>query len=123
MLTIDRKHVRNAYDPPTLLALAGELERSRVDGQRAAILTGAGSASFSAGMDLKAMSAGGDGEVERAVSVFRAEMDDSRRVPLIAAVNGLATGGGFETMLRCDLSVAADHATFRLPEVQRQPRW
>lgn len=119
VFTVDRQHVRNAYDPATLLVLASELERCRLEGRRAAILTGAGVESFSAGMDLKAMSSATPGEVGAAVKAFRREMDDLRRVPLIAAVNGPATGGGFETMLRCDLSIAAEHSTFRLPEVQR----
>jgi enoyl-CoA hydratase len=119
VLTIDRQHVRNAYDGPTLLALAEALERCSNEGIRVAILTGAGRKSFSAGMDLKAMAAAAPGEVAVAVARFRKAMDDPARVPVIAAVNGPATGGGFETTLRCDLVVAADHATFHLPEVRR----
>ena len=119
VLTVHREQVRNAYDPPTLRVLAEELLACRQDGAKAAVLTGSGTASFSSGMDLKAMRAAEPGQVEQAVQAFRRAVDDPDRVPLIAAVNGPATGGGFETVLRCDLVVAAEHATFGLPEVQR----
>jgi enoyl-CoA hydratase len=119
ILTIDRQSVRNAYDATTLLALTDALVGCASSGARAAVLTGAGEASFSAGMDLKALSTAPPGVIARAVAAFRGVMDDPDRIPVIAAVNGPATGGGFETVMRCDLAVAAEHATFRLPEVQR----
>jgi enoyl-CoA hydratase/carnithine racemase len=119
VITVDRQQVRNAYDPPTLHAVAATLRRARDAGWRAAILTGAGPDSFSAGMDLRAMSATPPAETAAAVGEFQSAMEDAGRVPLVAAVNGPATGGGFETVLRCDLALAAEHATFRLPEVQR----
>jgi len=104
------------------------------DTLRCAIVTGAGDRIFSAGWDLKAASAGeteaddyGPGGFAGLTELF--DLDK----PVIAAVNGLAIGGGFELALACDLIVAAEHAEFQLPEtavgvvadvggVQRLPR-
>jgi enoyl-CoA hydratase len=119
VVTIDRQPVRNALDPPTLREMAEILSRSSAEGIRAVVITGAGTVSFSSGMDLRALSHASHQEVSEAVAEFDAAMNDEGRVPLIAAVNGSAAGGGFEIVLRCDLAVAADHAEFRLPEVQR----
>lgn len=83
-----------------------------------AVLTGAGDKAFCAGNDLKATAAGGS----------TARMSDSGftglssrfdlEKPIIAAVNGFAMGGGFETALSCDIILAADTAKFALPEVK-----
>jgi enoyl-CoA hydratase len=119
VVTIDREHVRNALNPPALRQMAELITTWPDDGVRAIVMTGAGTASFSSGMDLRAMRATPHTEVSEAVSTFDAAMNDDHRVPVIAAVNGSAVGGGFEIVLRCDLAVSADHAEFRLPEVQR----
>jgi enoyl-CoA hydratase/carnithine racemase len=79
------------------------------------IITGAGERAFSAGNDLKVQAAGRRGP--RPATGFagltsRFDLDK----PLIAAVNGVAMGGGFETALACDIIVAAEHARFALPE-------
>ncbi len=79
------------------------------------IITGAGERAFSAGNDLKVQAAGRRGP--RPATGFaglshRFDMDK----PLIAAVNGVAMGGGFETALACDIIVAAENAVFALPE-------
>jgi len=81
-----------------------------------AILTGGGERFFSAGWDLKSGEApnadSGPGGFGGISEYFQ------RSKPVIAAVNGMAAGGGFEVVLACDLIVAADHAEFFLPEVR-----
>ena len=119
VITIDRQHVRNALDLPSLHEMAAILSKSSAEGIRAVVITGAGPVSFSSGLDLGALHDASQREVSEAVTAFDMAMNDQARVPLIAAVNGSAAGGGFEIVLRCDLAVAADHARFRLPEVQR----
>ncbi len=95
------------------------------DDLRVAIVTGAGGRIFSAGWDLKEVAAQG--------SATEASSDSwtspggfagltefwGLKKPVIAAVNGVAVGGGFELALACDLLVAAEHAEFFLPEMQR----
>src|SRR5271163_4176030 len=79
------------------------------------IVTGAGGRAFSAGNDLKVQAAGKrrpNGPNGFAGLSHRFDLDK----PLIAAVNGVAMGGGFETALACDIIVAAENAVFALPE-------
>jgi enoyl-CoA hydratase/carnithine racemase len=79
------------------------------------IVTGAGERAFSAGNDLKVQAAGRRGPRPKtgfAGLTSRFDLDK----PLIAAVNGVAMGGGFETALACDIIVAAENAVFALPE-------
>jgi crotonobetainyl-CoA hydratase len=87
---------------------------------RVAIITGAGEHFFSAGWDLKAAAEGEPIEADYGPGGFAGltELHDLNK-PVIAAVNGLAMGGGFELALACDLIVAAHHAEFALPEVLR----
>jgi crotonobetainyl-CoA hydratase len=86
---------------------------------RVAIITGGGDKFFSAGWDLAAASEGEAQNADYGVGGFAGitELRD-RTKPIIAAVNGLAVGGGFELALAADLVVAADHAQFLLPEVR-----
>ncbi len=85
---------------------------------RVAIVTGGGEKFFSAGWDLKAAAAGEAIESDYGPGGFAGltELHDLNK-PVIAAVNGMAVGGGFELALSCDLIVAATHAEFFLPEV------
>ncbi|MGH6932127.1 MAG: enoyl-CoA hydratase-related protein [Dongiaceae bacterium] len=116
-ITLDRPRA-NAIDHATSRLLSEAFVGFRDDpAARVAILTAAGDKFFSAGWDLKA-AAGGD-SLDYGVGGFAGltELFDLRK-PVIAAVNGMAAGGGFELTLAADMVVAADHAEFFLPEVK-----
>jgi enoyl-CoA hydratase len=119
VFTIGRPAVRNALDPPTLLALASGVEAATSDPLvGAAVLTGEGGECFSSGMDLGAVRSSREAAT-LAVRRFHASMHPFKRLPMVAAVRGMAIGGGFELMLMCDLAVASEDAAFGLPEVKR----
>jgi len=117
VLTINRPDRRNAIDRATAQAIADALDRvDEDDAIRVAVITGAGGM-FSAGMDLKALHATG----ERPIVDGRGQFGICRKPPvkpLIAAVEGAALGGGTEIALAADIIVAAEDATFGLPEVK-----
>ncbi len=109
----------NAIDAATSRRLAEVFGSFRDDPHlRVAIVTGAGDRFFSAGWDLKAAAEGEAVDADHGPGGFAGftEMADLNK-PIIAAVNGLAVGGGFELALACDLIFAAEHAEFFLPEV------
>ncbi len=81
------------------------------------IVTGAGDKAFCAGMDLKERNAANQGLAGPPVPSFLPE--DVVWKPMIAAINGFCLAGGLERALTCDIRIAAEHATFGLPE----PRW
>ena len=123
LVTIDRPEARNAIDQETWDSLGDAWHRADTDDQvRAVVLTGAGSWAFCAGADLRAIAEGGYRTTPDPVRDpwgFAGVTSHEISVPVIAAVNGLALGGGWEIVLACDLVVAAEHAEFALPEVQR----
>jgi crotonobetainyl-CoA hydratase len=118
IVTLDRPKA-NAIDVTTSRALYAAFGRLRQDPDlRVGILTGAGDRFFSAGWDLKAAAAGEGVDADHGPGGFAGitEFLDIGK-PVIAAVNGLAFGGGFELVLAADMVVAADHAEFALTEV------
>lgn len=118
VVTLDRPKA-NAIDVTTSNALYAAFDRLRGDDElRVAVLTGAGERFFSAGWDLKAANSGEAIDADHGPGGFAGltEFFDLGK-PVIAAVNGLALGGGFELALAADLIVAAEHAEFALPEV------
>ena len=116
LITLDRPKVLNSLNAPACFELHGIFDDFEADPDLwVAIITGAGERAFCAGHDLADAPdapmppSGWAGLAERA----------ARRKPLIAAVNGLAFGGGFEIVLACDMVTAGKGARFGLPEVRR----
>jgi enoyl-CoA hydratase len=115
---INRPEVRNALDGETVTALTAAVTKLVADpAVGAIILTGAGDKVFVSGADINAIRARGrdDGLAAINQSLF-ALLDRCPKIT-IAAVNGLALGGGCELASACDLRVAAEHAKFGQPEV------
>ncbi len=123
-ITIDRPKV-NAIDSATSRKLGEAFVMLRDDPElRVAIITAAGNRVFSAGWDLKALDSGDQAldnwwETEDADLGGFAGITEMWNLnkPVIAALNGLTIGGGFEIALACDLIIAADHVEFALPEM------
>ena len=116
-VTIDRPKA-NAIDAATSRELGRVFAAFRDDpGLRVAVLTGAGDRFFCAGWDLNAAAGGEEFEADYGEGGFGGfgELPGLLK-PVIAAVNGMTVGGGFEIVLAADLVVAADHARFWLPE-------
>jgi len=117
-VTIDRPKA-NAVDAATSRIMGEVFAGFRDDpGLRVAILTAAGERFFCPGWDLKAAAEGEPPDADYGVGGFGGlqELPDLNK-PVVCAVNGLAFGGGFEIMISCDIIIAAEHATFALPEI------
>jgi crotonobetainyl-CoA hydratase len=121
LVTINRPAALNAVNREVSRGLGQALERADKDPEiRALVLTGTGDRAFSAGADLKALARGEPLiDPELAGWGFAGFVRHPISKPTIAAVNGLALGGGTEIVLASDLVVAADQASFGLPEVKR----
>lgn len=117
IITINRPDQKNALNGPVARGIAAAVdELDASDDLRVGILTGAGGL-FSAGMDLKAFLTG-DLPLVGDRGLCGITMKPPAK-PLIGAVEGWALAGGFELLLACDLVVAAEDATFGVPEVKR----
>lgn len=122
LLTLNRPERRNALSPDLVSALVDALKAADDDDTvHVVVLTGAGEKAFCAGGDLGAPSGEGflglhedRGRFVELLSTFR-----KMKKPSVAAVNGMALGGGFGLVLACDLAVASDAAELGTPEVKR----
>lgn len=119
LLTLNRPEVFNALNLPALEQLRGiteELRHSKAT--RVVVVTGAGKKAFCAGADLKERREFTEDQVRRYIHTIREAFNDLARIPkpVIAAVNGVAFGGGMELALACDLRIADEHAVVGLTE-------
>lgn len=122
VITMNRPEARNAVNNAVWLGVGEALEQANTDPDIwVVVITGAGDRSFCAGADLKEAAVGllGRGDSRFTEWGFAGYVSHHISKPTIAAVNGFALGGGTEIVLASDLAVAADTATFGLPEVKR----
>ncbi|OYU48398.1 MAG: crotonase [Rhizobiales bacterium PAR1] len=121
-VTIDRPEVLNAVDAKTERALGVIWDAIEADRDiRAVVLTGAGDRAFCTGADMKGGSGASGLEywaMARPNGFGGIALRQTLDVPVIARVNGHAAGGGFEMVLGCDIVIAAEEATFSLPEAR-----
>jgi len=118
-VTLDRPKA-NAIDLATSHVMGEVFRDFRDDPElRVAIITGGGDKFFCPGWDLKAAAGGDAVDGDYGVGGFGGlqELRDMNK-PVIAAVNGIACGGGLELALSADMILAADHASFALPEIR-----
>lgn len=116
ILTIDRPHAMNALTTAAHIELDAAISAFEADAdQWVAVITGTGGRAFCAGHDLKQQAEGG-GLVLPPSGFGGLTSRPSLKKPIIAAVEGVAFGGGFEIALACDLIIAGRDAQFALPE-------
>jgi dehydration protein DpgD len=122
IVSIDRPEVMNALHPPACREMDEAFNAFSVDPEAwVAIITGSGGKVFSAGNDLKWLARNGSQALHVQLDALKGRLGGIAHrfdcyKPLIAAVNGIALGGGFEIALACDIIVAVEHAAFGLPE-------
>lgn len=119
IITINREKALNALNSQVLDELNATLDAVNLDEVRCLIITGAGTKSFVAGADIGEMStltkAEGEAFGKKGNDVFR--KIETFPIPVIAAVNGFALGGGCEISMSCDIRICSDNAVFGQPEV------
>ena len=116
IITLSRPEVYNALHIDAHFELNKVFDDFSADPEQwVAIVTGAGDKAFCAGNDLKWQAAGGKRGIDKGGFAGLTSRFDCDK-PIIAAVNGVAMGGGFEIALACDLIIASENATFALPE-------
>ena len=117
VVTLNRPHVLNALNQATMEALVQALESMDRDEQvRCVVITGAGRA-FAAGADVNEMAEATAAEMLAGYRFQQWERIRRMTMPLVAAVNGIALGGGCELAMLCDMIVAAETAQFGQPEI------
>ena len=118
VITISREKALNALNSQVLEELDAVLDSVNLDEVRCLILTGAGQRSFVAGADIGEMSsltkAEGEAFGKKGNDIFRKL--ETFPVPVIAAINGFALGGGCEISMSCDIRICSDNAIFGQPE-------
>lgn len=116
VVTINRPERMNALHPPANFELEQVFDDFEKDDDLwVAIITGEGERAFSAGNDLRWQAEGNKIDVPKSGFAGLTARYDIKK-PVIAAVNGVAMGGGFEIALACDLIIASENAIFALPE-------
>ncbi len=121
ILTLNRPQVMNAFNFELLLALKKEIDDLRFRRDiRVVIITGAGDRAFCAGADLKERATMPEEKVKEFIYTIRNLFTDIENLPkpVIAAVNGVALGGGTEFALACDIRMASENATMGLTETR-----
>ncbi len=121
IITLNRPENMNALNLPTLEALASIVAKLQSDGSaRVVVITGSGEKAFCSGADLKERFGLAPDQVRRFITMIRDTFTaiEALPQPVIAAVNGLALGGGTELALASDLRVASELATLGLTEVK-----
>ena len=119
IITINRPKALNALNSAVLDELDATIDGVDLDAVRCLILTGAGEKSFVAGADIAEMSTltkeEGEAFGKKGNDIFR--KIETLPIPVIAAVNGFALGGGCEISMSCDIRICSDNALFGQPEV------
>jgi len=121
VVTLNRPDVMNSFNFAMLESLKQKIGEIRFDkGIRVVIITGSGDKAFCAGADLKERITLSEVEVKRFIYTIRGlftEIEELNK-PVIAAINGVALGGGTELLLACDIRIAAQHASMGLTETR-----
>ncbi len=120
IVTINRAHVRNALNGPTIRDLQRAMEELKADpAVRAIVLTGAGDKAFVAGADINELAVLSPVEGKEHARHGQAVFDYIEHLgkPVIAAINGFALGGGCELAMACTIRLAADSARLGQPEI------
>lgn len=119
VLTIERPKALNALNSSVLEEMDAAIDALNLNTIRALVITGSGEKSFVAGADIGEMStltkAEGEAFGKKGNDVFR--KIETLAIPVIAAINGFALGGGNELAMSCDIRICSDNAVFGQPEV------
>lgn len=121
VLRLNRPEVMNALNFSLLDALKHNIEKLRSDNEvRVVIITGEGEKAFCSGADLKERSTMEPAEVKKFILTIRNLFNDIAQLnkPVIAAINGIALGGGTELALACDIRIASENASMGLTETR-----